>query len=404
MNKLKSYTDVNEAFNRALFNGLDAGRPGGLTQDLYLGNEPTLDLTTGNLTLVSQQQYPYTALGRIGLRKLFDPPQNSIVQQIVNRHSVTQDNKSAAQLVLLDTTGVDQVIQALKRDAKHTAGSTAAHPFFDSTDPHVQWILNHRQETINAITDAQKHRRYPTGTAHTHLRALWGYGEEVQQAFRDWLYTGNRGGWDRFKKHDDRSGDRLKSHYSNLTYGLSSKQSITAARGEYAATKLLITAYGSDYQLKRGKSPNGKRPNGIDQIWVKRDKRTGKVLEYLIIEAKGSYNAHLEHPKTGQQMSARWLFYCLIKMAKGSKAYTDQYPDEDKTKSLPTKILDALINNDGVPVKGIVFHSLYGSYSESKVVQMIDLGRYDFAPAYALASSQTKAFTNASSQPFLAFQ
>lgn len=404
MNKLKSYTDVNDSLNIAIYNALDAGRPGGLKQDLYLGDEPTLDLTTDNLTLVSKQQYPYTALGRIGLRKLFDPPQDSMVQQIVNRHSVTPANNSAAQLVLLDTDGVTQVTEALKRDAQYTRGSSVAHPLFDSNDPHVQWIVQHRQEAFAAIVYAQQYKCYPPGEAHEHLRAVWSQGEEVQQALRQWIFGGNRDGWDRFKRHDNRSGNRLSKHYENLAHGLTTKQAITAARGEYAATKLLITAYGIDYQLKRGKSPNGTRPNGIDQIWVKRDRHTGDVREYLIIEAKGSVLASLDHSKTGQQMSPRWLFWCLIKMAKGDKKYTDQFNSKAKTQSLPSKILDALINTGGVPVRGIVFHSLYGSVSESKVVQMTDLGPYDFSHAYATASSKSKAFSNVQFQPYLAFQ
>src|SRR3546814_4049440 len=85
-----SNTNINDPMNQRILNNLEAGRPGGLKVDLYLGDQPTLDLTTNNLTLLSSQQYPYTALGTIGIRKLLDPPESSLVSQIVNRHAVLQ--------------------------------------------------------------------------------------------------------------------------------------------------------------------------------------------------------------------------------------------------------------------------------------------------------------------------
>ncbi|MCX5542090.1 hypothetical protein M3A49_21685 [Paraburkholderia sp. CNPSo 3076] len=401
MNHLTAYTDTDQ-LNQLIGNDLEAGRPGGLKENLYLGNEVTLGLTTNNLTLLSSQQYPYTALGPIGLVKLRDQPQPSVVTQILNRHTVNPTNRSASQLVLLDTQAQTEIEQALRRDARHTGGTTVAHSLFDSADQDVQWILTHRFETLAAITDVQQYRWVrPNATeAWGHYQAL-GKDPPTREAVRGWLYGQDHSvGWGRFKRNDTKSGNRLSSHYTNLGAGLDIEQARTAARGEYAASKLLITAYGPNYQMKMGKSVGGGRPNGIDQIWVKRDMQTGNVLEYLIIEAKGSVNATLGHPGTGQQMSPRWLFWCLVRMAAGHGSYIDA----QTSRELPKKILTSLINHNGIPVRGVVFHSLYGSQNESKVVEMTDLGLYSFVTAFENATAGVQRFHSAPTQEFIAFQ
>lgn len=138
MNQLTAYTDT-DPLNQLIGAYLEAGRPGGLKENLYLGNETTLGLTTNNLTLLSSQQYPYTALGTIGLVKLREEPQPSVVTQILNRHTVNPTNRSAGQLILLDTQGQTEIEQALRRDARHTGGSNVLHWLFHSSDPDVQW-------------------------------------------------------------------------------------------------------------------------------------------------------------------------------------------------------------------------------------------------------------------------
>ncbi|WP_343675866.1 hypothetical protein [Paraburkholderia heleia] len=403
MNQLTAYTDT-DPLNQLIGAYLEAGRPGGLKENLYLGNETTLGLTTNNLTLLSSQQYPYTALGTIGLVKLREEPQPSVVTQILNRHTVNPTNRSAGQLILLDTQGQTEIEQALRRDARHTGGSNVLHWLFHSSDPDVQWILGHGSETRAAITDVQTYKmiRPQAKEAWGHYQALHAKDANTREAVRKWLYGANLAdaGWGRFNRNDVKSGNRLSSHYTNLGAGLNTDQAKTAARGEYAASKLLITAYGPDYQMKIGKSAGGSRPNGIDQIWVKRDMRSGDVLEYLIIEAKGSVNATLGHPSTGQQMSPKWLFWCLVRMAAGHGSYIDAQTSPE----LPKKILSALINNGGIPVRGVVFHSLYGSQNESKVVEMTDLGLYNFVAAYENATAGIQRFHNAPTQAFIAFQ
>lgn len=403
MNQLTSYTNTNDPLNQRILNNLEAGRPGGLKVDLYLGDQPTLDLTTNNLTLLSSQQYPYTALGTIGIRKLLDPPESSLVSQIVNRHAVLPSNSSADQLVLLDMQGQTEISQALRRDARHTQGSAHSHPLFDSTNQHVQWIRTHRAQMLLAFEDIRLQGivRRQAKEAWDHYDAVSRLDATTREAVNTWLRGEDHSlGWDRFKRNDVKSGNRLSTHYTNLRGDLKTPQSITSARGEYAASKLLITVYGTDYQMKMGKSANGMRPNGIDQIWVKRDMRTGNVIEYLIVEAKGSVNATLGHPSTGQQMSPKWLFWCLINMANKNASYIGP---ETKT-DLPVKILNALINPGGIPVRGIVFHSLHGSANESKVVQMNDIGLYQFASAFENASKGGGLFTNAPTQQYIAFK
>lgn len=404
MNHLTNYANTDDPLNKSISDNLEAGRPGGSKVDLYLGNEPTLNLTTNNLTLLSSQKYPYTALGPIGVLKLVGSNDNPVVSQIVNRHAVNPSNRNAAQLVLLDTQGRDEISQALRRDARYTGGTSIAHSLFDSTNTHVQWLLSNRTETIAAFEAIRQ-----TGMVTHSARKAWGHYQAILeggdnnllQEVRNWLFGPDySAGWGRFKRNDVKSGDRLSRHYSNLGSDVETEQARTAARGEYAASKLLITAYGADYQMKMGKSDNGGRPNGIDQIWVKRDRHTGNVIEYLIVEAKGSVNATLGHPSTGQQMSPRWLFFCLVKMVAGDARYMDIRTSRD----LPTKILYALINNGGIPVRGIIFHSLFGSKNESKVVEMTDIGLYSFVSAFERASAGFGVFTNAPTQQFIAFQ
>lgn len=407
MNTLNSY-NPNDQLNQAILVWLPAGRPGGEREHLYLGDEDRLGLTTKNLTLLSSKQYPFTALGTIGLVKLTDQPQPQVVQQILNRHTVPQTNQSVDQLVLLDLTARVEIEAALRQDAAHTRGTKITHPLFDSPDPDVQWILANPGPTFSMLSAIRQSGFVPQEAwaqeAYSHFRPLQ-FGEPiVLERVRAWVYNWTRDnvrlGWDRFLRNDVKSGTRLSGHYTNLSADLGSKQARTAARGEYAASKLLITTRSPDYQMKMGKSAGGGRPNGIDQIWVRRDMQTGDVLEYLIIEAKGSVKAHMGHTSTGEQMSPRWLFWCLVQMAHGNRSYIDA-----QTKpQLPQKILTALINPGGIPVRGVIFHSLHASDNESKVVAMTNLGFYKFVDAYTNAKRGDKPFTNALQVPYEAFQ
>jgi hypothetical protein len=81
-----------------------------------------------------------------------------VVTQILNRHTFNPTNRSADQFVLLDTQAQAEIEQALRRDARHTGGTTVAHSLFDSAAPEVQWILAHRFQTLSAITDVQQYR------------------------------------------------------------------------------------------------------------------------------------------------------------------------------------------------------------------------------------------------------
>ena len=128
--------------------------------------------------------------------------------------------------------------------------------------------------------------------------------------------------------------------------------------------------------MKMGKAANGGRPNGIDQIWVRRDPLTGDVQEYLVVEAKGSSGAVLGHPADGQQMSPRWLFARVLKMAQGTDGrFVETGTNQNR---MAAKILHAMFEDTRtIRVRGIVFHCLYGTTNEAQVVHMTDLGEYN---------------------------
>lgn len=377
MPQLDSYTDLSDPLNQRIMKILSPGRPGGTVSFLHVGGHPNLSgarLTEGN-------EYPFTALGRLGLR-VPSTQEERVIEQLQNRYNRYTGNHSTAQLVLLDTNDQDLVEQALRRDARRTSFDD---PYQGNDD--VRWLAKNR-------TEAERHisKKEFSFEVNFRLARLRSQNPQLFQQIFQWIAWQDPG-QPRIGHHDAKGATRLRNHYTNLRSGLDRKQGITEARGEYAAAKILITVMQEHYQMKMGKAGDGGRPNGIDQIWVKRDPYTGTVNEYLIVEAKGSINAHLGHPQDGQQMSPRWLFTRLVQMAAGHGSFID----DDTNRRLPRKILEAMFDDTRtVLVRGIVFHALYGTTNENQVVQMTDLGTYNQPEAVTQARANVDIFSGPS--------
>ncbi|HEX7239229.1 MAG TPA: hypothetical protein VF263_03105 [Longimicrobiaceae bacterium] len=162
----------------------------------------------------------------------------------------------------------------------------------------------------------------------------------------------------RFGHHEHKSANRLSSHFTGLgtwagqraqTSGDPISQHVTEARGEFLAAKTIVTCMpDSDrYQLKLGYGTGGHQ--GIDQIWAKRARNNGKVLEYLVVEAKGSQGAQLGWTDKGEQMSERWVFVSLLELASDTNRSL-------RDRTLARKVVEAMFSLE-VPVKGVVIQS-----------------------------------------------
>lgn len=321
--------------------------------------------------------YPFTPLGELGGFYIKDGHQQEIaVHQISNRHGIPFDPSHATradQLILLDTGDVQQIKDALANDHDYTNGSKML-PGLNSSSP----VLNDAARDVMMYWDkGVNHPLVKQGiaTLSTDVSAY----NLVAAFINDPKRVKGK-----FLRHDVKSGGRMRNHYASL-YHSKSIHFASETRGEYAAAKLMVTVMGSNYQMKIGKASSG-RTNGIDQIWVKRNMQTGAVEEYLIIECKGSADAHLGEAKYGRQMSARWVFYCLIGMlgTNGNLASTatgDIYAKQ----SLVKKILNALINPGHPPVTGMVIQPMSKAKTDPDSIDIMEFCAYSLISEYAAA-------------------
>ncbi|SFP54224.1 hypothetical protein SAMN05216601_11484 [Ectopseudomonas composti] len=385
MNNLNSYINIKETLNAALFALLPAGRPSGNERYLHFDN-PQIQ---GDPLRLSTQQYPYTPLGTIGVQNLTDQSASVVTTQL-NRHNQSTSSRSAAQLILLDTEDQALIEKALKRDARHTDGLLLnSSMLFGTSNADADWIITHHERVAKHLQGASTPQNNPNFSASSakHLARLKASNQGLYSKVFTWLFWEH----ERTFRHGEKSATRLSHHYTNLSSDMSRAQQITETRGEYAAAKIMLTVLSHEYQMKMGKSPNGARPNGIDQIWVKRNLQTNTVEEYIIVESKGSYRAHLGHPADGAQMSPRWVFSCLISMAAGEASYIHTATTNTR---LAKKMLNAMVNNT-VPVRGLIFHSLHGTQQHSKIIHMTDLTPYNCPALFTQANAGNQIFANA---------
>lgn len=317
--------------------------------------------------------YPFTSLGQLGGFYLSSSRQESVaINQLENRHCIPYNSSSqynswrAGQLILLDTDDVQHIKNALNADAYFTSGSSIQ-PNFNFSNPLSKNAGDYFSKNFNKL-----------GLNNPNIQLC------LSDLSKDPIAYSEVCGWLKFRKNDIKSGNRLNNHYSNLRDS-NAQHYASENRGEYAAAKLMITVMGNKYQLKIGKASSG-RTNGIDQIWVKRNMQTGAVEEYLIVECKGSVDAHLGDAIYGRQMSTRWIFHCLLGLlgTSGNLASTST-SDVYAKKAMVNKILLALINPGMVPVSGMIIQPMRKSKSDSDSIDIYELGTYSLVNEYTMA-------------------
>ncbi|MGG7554647.1 hypothetical protein [Pseudomonas frederiksbergensis] len=390
MNTLNSYTNIKDNFNQRLFALLPKTRSILMEQELHFDSQFS-ELDPRPLCL-SSQRYPYTPLGTLGM--VNPSRENQIITPYLNRYADTSSPDNAGQLILLDNDTQIQIATALERDAKFTIAKEkrASEILLGEYQANAEWLIQN-WETTKAHIKGLLNRENLCSTVSSHLMQLRNYNQahylKLQTAV--W-YDESVPSFvhDRTVSNGTKSASRIIKHYQSLGSDLSRKEKRTEARGDYAATKLFLTVMGPDFQMKMGKSNGNTRPHGIDQIWVRRDVKTGDVAAYYIVESKGSSGAHLGLTKTGEQMSSQWLFNCLLKMADGKKTHIDR----QTSKEMPKKILKAMINSSP-PVKGVIFNSLYGSQGFTKIIRMTVLRDYNCPGIYQAAANSQSLFSNA---------
>ncbi|MCG6577002.1 hypothetical protein EGM97_20090 [Pseudomonas sp. AF32] len=354
------------------------------------------DSRGGDQIALSSQAYPYTTVGAISIVKSNDQINDQVVNQYQNRYGANIGSTHlASQLILLDSTDEELIKQAIRRDARHTGpkninkAASAAVVFGLNDQPlaeKIQWFMENKEEALAGF-DAMTRRVSPQPEFLRRFSEIVSQNSanyDLMRNVKSWLYGSfgaSQPGWERFVHHDLYSARRVRRHFKNLDNAGQAE-----ARGEYAAAKYLLTIQGQNYQMKIGKAASG-RTNGIDQIWIRRNMLSGAVEEYLIIESKGSLGAKLTNTEYGQQMSPKWVFFCLVGLFSddhrlASSAASDRYAK----RGLVEKILDAMINNT-IPVTGYIFQAMTGLKIGAESLSIMKLGRYNLINAYQKAKS-----------------
>lgn len=199
----------------------------------------------------------------------------------------------------------------------------------------------------------------------------------------------------RMAHHYHKTGIRVQTTFSALSTKLKGKGrgGMAEARGEVAALQFMLTAMTENYTLKFGGAAANAN-NGIDQIWAERGD-DGSVVNYLIVECKGSSSAHLGETVIGQQLSCAWLIDVLFRMASRETSYVG-HNDVDRTVALAKKILNAVFNDDptasaGLKVVSIKSLSGHNSVNQHNVLEICYYG--DYASGYGLAGRLAEART-----------
>lgn len=153
----------------------------------------------------------------------------------------------------------------------------------------------------------------------------------------------------RFSHHVEKTKARLKAHYEALCSAVTNSRADTIVadvRGELLAAKIIpsLISRKNPWQLKLGYFSGG-GTQGIDQIWVERDPLSGKVGKYIIVECKGSANAHYGETQNGTQMSLKWIVNSLRGLMTNRK--------EPRYKRLAEKILYSIFCDHYTRVEGI---------------------------------------------------
>ena len=395
MPNLASY-DITTQQNQAVFNKLASYLPPASWKRHVKAAGNTVLSSNGNAT------QPETL-------ETEDQWQGSVYQQnLTQLQNQYAAGKVTAHLLLLDLhVSISQDAQNLQRQQdfadklqSESQNTSFAHPTqggADLSDPHLRWLLKHPFETATLFqpqlqknATAQHHWQHLSQQRQQELQALTfddtGSHEWLKHAGAAKTYQTTH----RFAHHEAKSAQRLSTHFGALsTRALQRAQGsknplpqyVTETRGEHMAAKVLLTCLpdSGNYQLKLGFVPNGH--HGIDQIWARRDPGSGAVTEYIIVEAKGSSEAHLGLPEYGEQMSPKWVFSSLMNMANVQGGGRDA--------RLAAKILTAMFSdnftNQGTAqnpgVWGLILKALYDhnkpNSMHNKMIEVVGLPFYN---------------------------
>ena len=259
---------------------------------------------------------------------------------------------------------------------KSTGAPTVIPKAHNQVHSTMQWITQVRGKW-NSLTDLQRAylgMRYTNPPHPPEVTGLIG-ADVLAASYMNSLL--------RYRHHECKSAKRVQTHFENLAGHVSratDTKNLTEARGEFAATKVMLTLYGSEdpqqanYQLKWYFVGHGH--TGVDQIWAKRSPN-GVITQYVIVEAKGSCNASLGTASYGEQMSPRWVYHHILNIYKNGQ-----------TRSLGQKILSAMLGVtgfEGVKVWGLIVQSLFDKErptdTNSNVIEFQDCGQYKIDPA-----------------------
>ncbi|WP_224247866.1 hypothetical protein [Hyalangium gracile] len=195
------------------------------------------------------------------------------------------------------------------------------------------------------------------GTARTLLQHLVMFHQHPEQYPKEWgtyLQSEVRKSHHMYKSHQ-----RLVSHYQQLEQRVDDMEDdnsrpLTEARGEYLAAKVMAMIFAGDlFELKMGFGDREK-PQGIDQIWARRDATTNTVEAYFVIECKGSKSAKHGQNKEETQMSPGWVFKKLVELA------SDSSGEEARLKGLARNVLAAMFDEGSkVAVFGMTIKSIF---------------------------------------------
>lgn len=347
-------------------------------------NHDTVLSGSGNATqpgtLAMQHQAPLAPVQKGNLTQV----QNRYATGTMTAHLLLLDLQVSANLQQANLQNQQRMGNALDSEAQNT---TFVHPTqggADISDPHLRWLLKHPAETASLLTNnpnatAQYHIDQLSSQRHQELMSLIMIDDNyapLKHYFAATTYRTTH----RFGHHEAKSAQRLSKHFQDLAgraRHLTKKakepkpQYVTETRGEHMAAKVLLTCLpgSSDYQLKLGFKDGGH--HGIDQIWARRDRGTGAVTEYIIVEAKGSQGAHLGLAQYGEQMSAQWVFSSLMATANGQV--------DDRERRLARKVLTAMFDDNfnghataQTPgVWGMVLKSLYDHDHPNSIHQKV---------------------------------
>ena len=140
------------------------------------------------------------------------------------------------------------------------------------------------------------------------------------------------------KKYADKKATAIRGHRKKRVVG-AAQAKMTEAEGEAAATDYMAQHH-PEYELVAGFAPG----TGFDQVYVRRD-AAEKIVEYLIVEAKGPNATLSTESAKGAQMTKEWVKNSALELAASDDPYA---------KRLGQNVYDAIMDGPPPQVRGKV--------------------------------------------------